>query len=203
MREENIAGKPAPDSFLRGRAAARREAARGRRVRGRAVRCGRRVAPGTSAWSIGVDRVGQSEALAAQRRRRRGHRPRGAAASVMISDDAFPVEPWQVRETSLDLDSARAVRIGVRPVQRPHRAARQPRRGRTARVAWHVSQLVLRDSPAALRRGGVRLPGGRPDQSSTSPTARSCDCWSTTSRSTSATANCCRTNGFSTCARAR
>ena len=57
----------------------------------------------------------------------------------------------------------RPVRVRVLVVQRAHRNARQPRRGRTARVARHLSQLVLRDSPAAVRRGGLRLPRGGPD----------------------------------------
>ena len=58
---------------------------------------------------------------------------------------------------------------------------------------------VLRAAPAAVRRGRLRLPRVRPDDPSTSPTARSSGCWWTTSRSTSATASCARTSGCSTC----
>ena len=120
--------------------------------------------------------------------------------SLVITHEAFPVEPWQVRETTLDLDSAGAVRIAVRAVQRAHRLARQPRRGRAARAAGHLPQLVLRDPPAALRRGRRTAIPRRARPSSTSPTARSCGCSSTTNPSTSATASCVTTSGCSTCA---
>ena len=45
---------------------------------------------------------------------------------------------------------ARPERVGVRAVQRAHRPARQPRRGRSARPARHLPQLGLRD-PARCR----------------------------------------------------
>ncbi len=70
------------------------------------------------------------------------------------------------------MDRARAVaRHGVprrhrdrlRAVQRPHRPARQPRRGGAARHAGHLPQLLLRAAAAAVRRGRVRLPGVGPD----------------------------------------
>ena len=121
----------------------------------------------------------------------------------MIAGETFPVEPWQLRETRLDLELLAAVRVAVRAVQRPHRAARQPRRGRAVRAARHLPRLVLRD-PAAARtpRPGSATPRtARP--SSTSPTARSSGCWSTTSRSTCATASCSSTSASSTCAPAR
>ena len=75
----------------------------------------------------------------------------------------FTVEPWHVREPKLDMDAIGAGRVGLRAVQRPHRAARQPRRGRAARHPRHLPQLVLREAPAAVRRGRVRLPRVRPD----------------------------------------
>ena len=95
---------------------------------------------------------------------------------------------------------ARADRVGVRARQRPHRAAREPRRGRAVRPARHLPGRLLRGPAAAVRRGRVRLPGGRARRSSTSPTARSSGCSSRTSRSTSATASCAATSGCSTCA---
>ena len=55
------------------------------------------------------------------------------------------------------------VRVGVRAVQRPHRAARQPRRGRAARPARHLPELLLRAAPAAVRGGRLRLPRVGPD----------------------------------------
>ncbi len=54
-------------------------------------------------------------------------------------------------------------RDGLRAVQRPHRPARQPRRGGAARHAGHLPQLLLRAAAAAVRRGRLRLPGVRPD----------------------------------------
>ncbi len=74
----------------------------------------------------------------------------------------FTVEPWAVAEPSLRLDTARADRVDLRPVERAHRAARQPRRGRAARRPGHVPERVLRDPAAAVRRGRLRLPGRGP-----------------------------------------
>ena len=112
---------------------------------------------------VGVDRVG------ATRRRRCASTAPTSWSTTWPSccerslSRTFPVEPWAVRETRLDLDAARPDRVAVRAVQRAHRAARQPRRGRAARAARHLPQLVLRAAPAALRRGRLRLPGVGPD----------------------------------------
>ena len=81
----------------------------------------------------------------------------------MIQHSAFAVEPWAVRETELHLGPARPDRVGLRAGQRPPRAARQPRRGRAVRPARHLPERVLRAAPAPVRRGGLRLPRGRPD----------------------------------------
>ena len=70
----------------------------------------------------------------------------------MIEHPAFAVEPWALRETELDLDAPRPERVAVRARQRPHRPARQPRRGRARRPARHLPQRLPRDPPAALRR---------------------------------------------------
>ena len=56
---------------------------------------------------VGVDRVGQADALRAARRRRRRRRDLAElldAMRVISRHPAFPVEPWAVRETELDLD---------------------------------------------------------------------------------------------------
>ena len=58
----------------------------------------------------------------------------------------------------------RAERVGLRPVQRAHRDARQPGRGRAARPARHVPELAVRGPPAAVRGGGLRLPRHRADR---------------------------------------
>ena len=93
-----------------------------------------------------------------------------------------------VRETRLRPRRARPDRVGLRAVQRPHRPAGQPRRGRAARPARHLPQLGLRAAAAAVRRGRATATPSRARRSSTSPTARSSACSSTTSRSTCATA---------------
>ena len=53
---------------------------------------------------------------------------------------------------------APAVRVAVRAVQRPYRVARQPGRGRAARGAGQLPELPARETAAALRRSGIRLP---------------------------------------------
>ncbi len=68
------------------------------------------------------------------------------------------------RETGARPRPAGPDRVGVRAVQRPHRAARQPRRGRAVRPAGHLPQRVLRAAAAAVRRGRLRLPGVGPDR---------------------------------------
>ena len=65
-REEDLPGKPAPDTFLRGGRAARRRArgsARCSRTRSPAWRPGR---AGAFGYVVGVDRVGQADALRAR-----------------------------------------------------------------------------------------------------------------------------------------
>ena len=54
-------------------------------------------------------------------------------------------------------------RVGLRPLQRPHRAAGQPRRGRPPRGAGHLPQLGVRGAADPLRRVGVRLSRVGPD----------------------------------------
>lgn len=106
----------------------------------------------------------------------------------MITEEAFPVEPWQVRETRLDFnllaqsESLFALsngHIGLRgnlDEGEPHGLP----------GTYLNSFYEVRPLPYAEAGYGYRRPG-RP--SSTSPTAKSSGCWSTTSRSTSATAN--------------
>ena len=71
--------------------------------------------------------------------------------------------PWTVREPQLRPRRARPVGVGLRPLQRAHRPARQPRRGRARGLPGHLPERLLRGAAAALRRGRLRLPGGRPD----------------------------------------
>ena len=78
-----------------GRRGAGRRAGAGGGVRGRA---GRRARPGRAGrfgWVVGVDRVGQADALRAARRRRRRRRtwPSCSGTARVIERDAFEVEP--------------------------------------------------------------------------------------------------------------
>ena len=59
---------------------------------------------------------------------------------------------------------ARAHRVDLRAVQRAHRHARLARGGRAVRPARHLPQRLLRAARPPLRRGRLRLPGGRPDR---------------------------------------
>ena len=200
---EHLQGKPAPDTYLAGaRALGAEPEARGR-VRGRAGRASRRAGPGRSAFVVGVDRVGQAEAL----------RAHGAdvvvkdlaellEATQVIHHPAFAVEPWALRETALDLERL-AQTESVFALSNGHLGLRgEPRRGRAVRAprarTWRASTRFVRcrtPRPAtAIRRTARR--------SSTSPTASSSGCWSRTSRSTSATASSAATSACSICARA-
>ena len=76
----------------------------------------------------------------------------------MITNAPYGVEPWCLTENRARPAPDRAERVGVRPVQRAHRAARQPGRGRAARPAWHLPELAVRGQAAAVRGGGLRLP---------------------------------------------
>ena len=118
---------------------------------------------GEFGFVVGVDRVGQADALrehgadvvvARPRRAARATRDRAAGlrgrAVVAARDGARP-------------RPARADRVGVRALQRAHRPARQPRRGRAERPAGDVPQLVLRAAAAAVRRRRLRLSGVGPD----------------------------------------
>ncbi len=107
----------------------------------------------------------------------------------MITEDAFPVEPWQIRETKLDLDLL-AQSESLFALSNGHIGLRgNLDEGEPHGLPGTYLELVLRNPAAALRRGRVTAIRRPARPSSTSPTARSSACWSTTSRSTSATAN--------------
>jgi hypothetical protein len=93
----------------------------------------------------------------------------------VISHDSFPVEPWQVRETELDIDLLDESE-SLFALSNGHIGLR----GNLDEGEPHGHCLTPRRDLATQKQG-------RP--SSTSPTARSCGYWSTTSRSTSATAS--------------
>ena len=113
----------------------------------------------------------------------------------MIPEPHYPVEPWCVRETAARPRPAGPVRVGLRPLQRPHRTAR-PTSTRATRTACPARTSTRSTScarcPTPRPATATRSPARR---SSTSPTASRSGCWSTTSRSTSGTANCAPTSG--------
>ena len=197
-RSATCAGKPAPDTFLAARARAR--ASRRSRPPSSRTRwpASRRAAPAASAtWSASTARASATRCASTA--------PTSWSTTSPTCCDhpaAFAVEPWAVTEERARPRRARPGRVGLRAVQRAHRPARQPRRGRAVRAARHLPQR------ASTRR--ARCPTRRPATairrtarpSSTSPTASSSGCSSTTSRSTCATASCSSTRARSTCARA-
>ena len=97
----SLPGKPAPDTFLAGRARARRRAGARRRcsrTRSRASRPGR---AGGFGFVVGVDRTGQADALRAARRRRRRAGPRRAAGGGVIERaTSSPSSPGRSASTS-------------------------------------------------------------------------------------------------------
>ena len=152
---EHLQGKPAPDTFLAGARGARRRARR-------RPPCSRTRSPGVEAGRAGQlrlrrrrrpRRAGRRAARARRRRRRRRTSPSCSTRRGDRSQSRLPGRALGLRETALDLDLLAQTRVGVRAVQRPHRPARQPRRGRAVRAPGHLPQRLLRAAPAALRRG--------------------------------------------------
>ena len=188
------AGKPAPDTFLAG--APRRSASSRRRRRSSRTRSpgSRPGAPARFGWVVGVDRGGQADALRDHGADVVVERPRRAAGGRTRDRAAASSRSTRGRSASAscDLDLLGADRVDLRAVQRAHRAARQPRRGRAARVPGTYLNGFYEPRPLPYAEARLRLPRGRPDDRSTSRTARSCGCSSTTSRSTCATGRCSR-----------
>ena len=173
---QGLKGKPAPDSFLAGarcagvepaQAAVFEDALAGCRGRpGRRVRVRGRGGPGRAART----RCGRTAPTSWS--------PTWPSCST-AGREASPGDPGDgVAGRALVCAGAGArprpagpVGVAVRAVQRPHRAAREPGRGRAVRDPGHLPQLVLRgaarcrtpSAPTATRRPARR--------SSTSPTA--------------------------------
>ena len=83
----------------------------------------------------------------------------------MIAQPHFAVEPWAVTRGRRSTSTCSPSRVGLRALQRPHRAARQPRRGRAVRPARAPTSTRFYEArPLPVRRGRLRLPGGRPDR---------------------------------------
>ena len=131
----------------------------GRGLRGRAGRRRRRARRELRPRGRGEPRRAARGAARARRRRRR-RRSRRTAVIIESGVHRRAVGGHRGRPAAR---RAGPGRVGVRALQRPHRTAREPRRGRAVRAPRDVPERVLRDAPAALRRGRLRLPGGRPD----------------------------------------
>ena len=81
----------------------------------------------------------------------------------MISEDAFPVEPWHLRETRLDLELL-AQSESLFALSNGHIGLRgNLDEGEPYGLPGTYLGVVLRGPPAAVRRGGLRLSGGRAD----------------------------------------
>ncbi len=102
-------------------------------------------------------------------------RSRQHGADIVVKDlaellecrDPAPRLPGRALGCPRDPSGPRAPgpdRVRVRAVQRAHRVAGQPRRGRALRTSGHVSERLLRGAPAALRRGRLRRSGVQPDR---------------------------------------
>ena len=114
-------------------------------------------------------RARRRAARARRRRRRRRTSPSCSGDRAPPIRRAEPVgDPRDARSTST---CCAQTRVGVRALQRPHRPARQPRRGRAARPARHLPQ---RRSTRLARCRTPRPATATPRtarRSSTSPTA--------------------------------
>ena len=153
-------GKPAPDTFLAG--ARRRSASRPAQA----------AVFEDALAGVEAGRAGELRLRGRRRPRRAGrgssrahgaeHRRRATSAScssAMIRHPAFALEPWALRETRARPRRARADRVGVRALQRAHRAARQPRRGRAARPAGHLPERAsTRSRPLPYAEAGYGYP---------------------------------------------
>ena len=119
---------------------------------------------------------------------------------MMIADEAFPVEPWVIRETELRLDLLPQTE-SLFALSNGHIGLRgNLDEGEPYGLPGTYLNGYYETRPLPYGEAGYGDP--EDGQSSTSPTASSSGCWSTTNHSTFDTASYFRTKGFSTCARA-
>jgi hypothetical protein len=99
----------------------------------------------------------------ATRELRRGRRrPRsGRTLDGVIQHPGFAVDPWAIRETTLDLDTLAQTESLFALANGTPRAAGESRRGRAVWPTWHVPRRVLRNPAAAARRARLRRSGRR------------------------------------------
>ena len=180
IREQDLRGKPAPDTFLAGGAAARRRARR-------EPPCSRTPSPGSrpavpagsATWS-GSTGSGRPTSCArtaptssSRPRRAAGRRPVGPGGrrDDRCSGRTRSSRGACARPRSTSTCSPSRSRCSRSPTATS--ACAEPRRGRAVRHPGHLPQQLLRAPTAAVRGGGLRLPRGRADPRSTSPTASS------------------------------
>ena len=157
---EHLKGKPAPDTFLAG-AGARRRSGAGGRLRGCALwRRGRTGGPLRLCRRRRSGRSGRR--IEVPRRGRGGARPRQALGRAVILHPAFgrAVVAAGVHTAT---GPTRGDRVGVRAVERTHRATRQPRRGRAERLPGSYRPASTRSarSPTGRRGTALRRPARR------------------------------------------
>ena len=143
IAHDHLPGKPAPDTFLAGARCAEVEPAQAAVFEDAlaGVEAGR---AGKFGYVIGVNRLDAAHATSCARTGPTSSCPTSASCcrpTVRRRDPALRVPGRSVADSrnSARPRSAGAVGVIVRARQRPHRPARQPRRGRTARHPWHVS----------------------------------------------------------------
>ncbi len=117
---------------------------------------------------VGVDRVGQADELAqatARTSSSRTSRSCSARPDVIRRPHAeFAVDRLGRAREHAGPRLPGPDGVGVRALQRPHRPARQPRRGRAPGAARHLPERLLRAAAAALRRDRLRPARGGPDR---------------------------------------
>ena len=113
-------------------------------------------------YVVGVDRVGQADALRASGADVVVERPGRPAGGAMIQHPSFPVDRGPcARPNCTSTCWPRPSRCSRWPTATSAGAATWTRGSRTGCPA--LPERALRAAPAALRGGGLRLPGVRPD----------------------------------------
>ena len=160
--EQHLKGKPAPDTFLAGAKALGVTAAESCVFEDAlaGVQAGR---DGNFGYVVGVDRVGQADALQEHGAEHRRQGPERTARRRVIQRPAFPVEPWGVRETELHLDTL-AETESVFALSNGHIGLRgNLDEGEPYGLPGTYLGGFFEVRPAALCGGRLRLPRGWPD----------------------------------------
>ncbi len=194
-RARGQAGPPTRSWRVPGRSG-RASAMRG--VRGRPGRRRGAGRAGSFGWVVGVDRSGQAEARAPRRRRGRGG-PRRAAGAPVIPTTSSRSRRGRCRSaSSTSTCSPRRSRSSRSPTATSGCAGTSTR-GAGGRAGTYLNGFCTRHAPYAEQAYGYPEDGQTMINVTNGKVMRR---WSTTSRSTSATATCRATSGCSTSVRA-